>query len=199
MRRLERMLELYDYVRLDHFLGFSSYYNIPGGHGALEGSWNFGPGMDLFRTAYKRFGALPFIGEDLGTVTPAVRFLVAASGFPGMDVILFANEDVRQGYTPEPGKLCYTSTHDTQTLVGWIKSKWPFDHTEYVYRELMDRCLHSNANVVITPLQDVLVLDDSARMNVPGTAEGNWDWRAEEDAVAASQQYLASLARDSNR
>ena len=199
MRRLERMLELYDYVRLDHFLGFSSYYNIPGGRGALEGSWNFGPGIDLFRAAHERFGNLPFIGEDLGTITPAVRFLVATTGFPGMDVVQFYNEDVRRGYEPVPGKICYPSTHDTQTLVGWIKEKWPFEGMEHVYREVMSKCINSSANVVIIPLQDVLVLDDTARMNVPGTAEGNWSWRADEDAVNASRQYLASLARDSNR
>ena len=199
MRRLERMLDLYDYVRLDHFLGFSSYYNIPGGRGALEGAWNFGPGVDLFREAHKRFGDLPFIGEDLGTVTPAVRFLVAATGFPGMDVILFADEDVRQGYTPKPGKICYSSTHDTQTLVGWIKSKWPYDDVEHVYRELMGRCLDSAADVVIAPLQDVLVLDDSARMNVPGVAEDNWSWRADGDSVNAVHAYLYSMARDSGR
>jgi 4-alpha-glucanotransferase len=155
--------------------------------------------MDLFRTAYEKFGALPFIGEDLGTITPAVRFLVAATGFPGMDVIQFANEDVRQGYTPAPGKICYSSTHDTQTLVGWIASKWPYDRREDVYRELMGRCLGSAADVVMTPLQDVLELDDSARMNVPGVAENNWSWRADGDAVNASKQYLMSLARDYNR
>jgi 4-alpha-glucanotransferase len=199
MRRLERMMELYDYVRLDHFLGFSSFYNIPGGRGAMEGAWNFGPGIDLFRVAQERFGNLPFIGEDLGTITPAVRFLVATTGFPGMDVILFANEDVRYGYTPVPGKICYTSTHDTQTLLGWIKSKWPFDDSQHLYRELVAKCLGSNADVVIMPLQDILVLDDEARMNVPGTAEGNWSWKAQEDAVNAAQQYLASLARDAGR
>ncbi|MDO4807065.1 MAG: 4-alpha-glucanotransferase [Coriobacteriales bacterium] len=199
MRRLERMLELYDYVRLDHFLGFSSYYNIPGGRGAMEGAWNFGPGLDLFRVAHERFGDLPFIGEDLGTITPAVRFLVATTGFPGMDVIQFANEDVRQGYTPVPGKICYTSTHDTQTLLGWIKSKWPYDDSQHVYRELVAKCLKSDADVVIMPLQDVLELDDSARMNVPGTAEGNWSWKAQESAVNVAQQYLVSLARDSGR
>ncbi len=199
IRRLERMLELYDYVRLDHFLGFSSYYNIPGGRGAMEGSWNFGPGLELFRVAYDHFGALPFVGEDLGTITPAVRFLVATTGFPGMDVIQFYNEDVRQGYEPVPGKICYTSTHDTQTLMGWIREKWPYESSEHVFRELMGRCINSSADVVITPLQDVLVLDDSARMNVPGTAEGNWSWRSDGDAVEASKGYLASLARDSNR
>ncbi|MBR3224702.1 MAG: 4-alpha-glucanotransferase [Atopobiaceae bacterium] len=199
MRRLERMMHLYDYVRLDHFLGFSSYYNIPGGRGAMEGAWNFGPGLDLFRVARERFGNLPFIGEDLGTITPAVRFLVSTTGFPGMDVILFANEDVRQGYTPADGKICYTSTHDTQTLVGWIKSKWPYDKFDDVYRELMWRCMNSSANVVMTPLQDVLVLDDDARMNVPGVAENNWNWQADLDSVVAAKQYLSSLARDSGR
>lgn len=199
MRRLERMLQLYDYVRLDHFLGFSSYYNIPAKRGALEGAWNFGPGMDLFRVAHEKFGALPFIGEDLGTITPAVRFLVAATGFPGMDVIQFSNEDVRQGYTPAPGKICYSSTHDTQTLLGWIKDRWPHERPEHVYRELMARCLYSSAEVVIVPLQDVLVLDDEARMNVPGTAEGNWCWQADEEPVGASVQYLAGLAVESGR
>ena len=199
MRRLERMLELYDYVRLDHFLGFSSYYNIPGGRGALEGAWNFGPGVELFRVAQERFGNLPFIGEDLGTITPAVRFLVSVTGFPGMDVIQFANEDVRQGYTPAPEKICYSSTHDTQTLVGWIKSKWPYDDAEKVYRELVDRCLRSSADVTIMSLQDVLELDDSARMNVPGVAENNWSWKADDASVEAARQYLASLARDYNR
>lgn len=199
MRRLERMLDLYDYVRLDHFLGFSSYYNIPGGHGAKEGAWNFGPGVDLFRVAHERFGDLPFIGEDLGTITPAVRFLVAATGFPGMDVIQFADEDIRQGYTPKPEKICYSSTHDNQTLVGFIKSRWPYDDYDRVYRELMGRCLSSSADVVITSLQDVLVLDDSARMNVPGTSDGNWCWLADGDSVNAAKPYLASLARDSGR
>ena len=199
MRRLERMLELYDYVRLDHFLGFSSYYNIPGGRGALEGLWNFGPGVDMFRVAYERFGKLPFIGEDLGTITPAVRFLVALTGFPGMDVVQFYNEDVRQGYVPAAGKICYPSTHDTQTLVGWIRDKWPYENTASVYREIIWRCLQSSADVVIVPLQDVLVLGDEARMNVPGVSEGNWCWRADEDAVIASKRYLASLAYDSGR
>ena len=199
MRRLERMLELYDYVRLDHFLGFSSYYNIPGGRGAMEGLWNFGPGLDLFHAARERFGELPFIGEDLGTITPAVRFLVATTGFPGMDVVQFYNGDVRQGYEPAAGKICYPSTHDTQTLVGWIRDKWPYEHSDEIYRQLMRTCLHSSANVVIVPLQDVLVLGDEARMNVPGVAENNWCWRADANAVNASKQYLASLARDANR
>ena len=90
MRRLERSFELYDYVRLDHFLGFSSYYSIPTGRQAADGRWNFGPGLDLFQKAYDRFGPLPFVAEDLGSITPAVRSLLSKTGFPGMDVIQFA-------------------------------------------------------------------------------------------------------------
>ena len=199
MRRLERMIELYDYVRLDHFLGFSSFYNIPAGRGALEGAWNFGPGMELFEAAHERFGDLPFIAEDLGTITPAVRFFVATTGFPGMDVVQFYDRDVRQEYTVLPNKICYTGTHDNQTLMGWIKSRWPRDNHEGIYADVMGKCLNSAADVVIVPLQDILVLDDSARMNVPGVASGNWKWRADEDSVLASKHYLASLARDSGR
>lgn len=199
MRRLERMLHLYDYVRLDHFLGFSSYYVIPKGKTAREGAWHFGPGLDLFRVAHRRFGDLPFIGEDLGVVTPAVRMLVASTGFPGMDVIQFYNGDVRQGYVPAPGKICYTSTHDTQTLMGWVKSRFESDDPEHLYFDLMSKCLHSAADVVMVPLQDVLSLDDSARMNLPGVAEGNWTWQAQRGNVEASRTFLAELARSSDR
>ena len=216
MRRFERAFELYDYVRLDHFLGFSSYYTIPEGKTALEGAWNFGPGLDLFREARRRFGDLPFIAEDLGTVTPAVRALLAATGFPGMDVIQFADEDVRRGFHPKPGKMAYTSTHDTQTLLGWCESRFgggavedglgreglSYSRVEEM-RELAERLraatLATNANVAIVSLQDVLMLDDSARMNVPGVATGNWSWQADLADVEQSQGLLRQLAEESGR
>ena len=193
LKRLGRMLEFYDYVRLDHFLGFSSYYNIPGNKGALEGSWNFGPGLDLFRRVHREFGDLSFIAEDLGTITPAVHFFVAACGFPGMDVVQFYDHDVREGYVPLADKMCYSGTHDNQTLLGWIKSKWPQDDAIALYHDIIGKCLKTDADVVILPLQDVLCLDDSARMNVPGVAEGNWSWMADGDAVEAKRDYLKKL------
>ncbi len=198
VRRFERMSKLYDYVRLDHFLGFSSYYSIPKDQGPKDGAWLFGPGMDLFNTVREKMGQLPFIGEDLGTITPAVRFLVATTGFPGMDVVLFSNGDPLQGYVPEPGKICYTSTHDTQTLLGWCKSRYGND-ADRAYWELVQKCLNSPADVVIMPLQDVLALDDSARMNVPGVAEDNWSWQATVDQVQGSKANLLRLAKDSGR
>ena len=194
IRRLRRMMSLYDYVRIDHFLGFSSYYSVPEGHSAADGAWQFGPGMDFFNVAHQKLGDLPFIGEDLGTITPAVRFLVASTGFPGMDVVLFHNGDPMQGYEPAPGKICYTSTHDTQTLLGWTKARYGEHDADVTYFKLMEKCIGSAAAVVMVPLQDVLALDDSARMNVPGVASNNWSWRADAAAVQESKAYLAKLA-----
>ena len=208
MRRLGRMFELYDYVRLDHFLGFSSYYTIPQGKNAKEGAWNFGPGMGLFRRAYEKFGPLPVIAEDLGVITPAVRALVASTGFPGMDVIQFFDGDAREAYQPAPGKMAYSGTHDTQTLLGWCEQRFfngdPTKATEDPRAvELAERMLritlNSSATVAMVPLQDVLGLDDSDRMNVPGVSEGNWSWRATEEQLVASQEKLRKLAEESGR
>ncbi|MDQ9890844.1 4-alpha-glucanotransferase, partial [Acinetobacter baumannii] len=83
-----------------------------------DGRWLQGPGIDFFLRAHERFGELPFIAEDLGLLTPAVRSLVASCGFPGMDVLEFADYDVRDTIAPHEGKILYTSTHDTSTLLG---------------------------------------------------------------------------------
>lgn len=196
MRRFGRAFQLYDYVRLDHFLGFSSYYSIPVGCSALQGSWRFGPGLDLFQVAYERFGQLPIIAEDLGTVTPAVRALVASSGAPGMSVALFVDEDVRDGFHPAPGACAFTGTHDTQTLVGWCESHFGLarhDATEMA-RRITRHVLQSESDLAVLPLQDVLLLGDDARMNVPGVAEGNWSWQADDSAVQLATAYLRELA-----
>jgi 4-alpha-glucanotransferase len=207
LRRLERSFELYDYVRLDHFLGFSSYYTVPEGKGAKDGSWNFAPGLELFQRAYEKFGPLPVVAEDLGTVTPAVRALVSATGFAGMDVVQFFDGDVREGYTPAPGKLVYTSTHDTQTLLGWTRERFGLRASDddtlaratQQATEIMESCLAAPADVVMVPLQDVLLLGDTARMNVPGVAAGNWTWQADHEDVVASVDFLRELAEKSER
>ena len=208
MRRLERMFELYDYVRLDHFLGFSSYYTVPQGKSAKEGSWNFGPGMKLFRKAYAKFGPLPVIAEDLGIVTPAVRALVASTGFPGMDVIQFKDNDVREKYESAPGKMAYSGTHDTQTLLGWCEQHFfggdPMqaredDRARWLAEDLLRKTLAARATVAMLPLQDVLGLDDRDRMNVPGVSEGNWSWQATSEQLEASRDRLRTLAEESGR
>ena len=207
MRRLRRAFELYDYVRLDHFLGFSSYYTIPEGKGAKDGAWSFGPGLALFQRAYEEFGPLPVVAEDLGSITPAVRVLVSSTGFPGMDVAQFYDGDPSVSYEPAPGKVVYSSTHDTNTLLGWVRGRYGLmgdddgsrSAAERKASEVMDACLRSDADVVMVTLQDVLGLDEGSRMNVPGVAEGNWSWRAEADDVTSSLRHLRYLAEKSGR
>ena len=201
LRRFSRALKLYDVVRLDHFIGFSSYFGIPAGKTARDGAYAFGPGAELFEAARKQFGPLPFIAEDLGAITPAVRALVAETGFLGMDVAQFADDDVREDYVPRPETVAYTGTHDNQTLVGFCEDRYGLEREEAVEVAdgIMRRVLASDADVAIVPLQDVLGLGDEARMNVPGVADGNWSWRAGDAAVAAAGARLADLAERSGR
>jgi len=192
--RIKRACSLYDYVRLDHFVGFSSYYVIPRGEGATKGAWVPGPGMDLFHALHEACGDLPLIAEDLGLVTPAVRSLLAQCGFPGMDIEQFYDGDARQNYTPAEGKIAYTGTHDNQTLLGFCRSSYGDYGAEDTARWLIEQLLRSRANVAILPLQDVLGLGDEARMNTPGVAGGNWTWQADTDAVEVARDYLRDLA-----
>lgn len=201
LARFARAMAVYDYVRLDHFIGFSSYYSIPEGQPGSAGEFTFGPGADLFRAAYQQFGPLPFIAEDLGAITPAVRALVAETGIPGMDVVQFADGDVREGYHPKPGTVVYAGTHDNQTLLGWVMSRFGVegDEARELAERITDDVLATPNNMAVMQLQDVLGLDDSARMNVPGVAEGNWSWRADDEAVAAAAPRLRELAEKSGR
>lgn len=201
LARLERAVKTYDYVRLDHFIGFSSYYKIAKGKPAREGSFSFGAGLDLFRAAYQKLGPLPFIAEDLGVITPAVRALIAETGIPGMDIVQFSDGDVREGYEPKPGTVTFTGTHDNQTLLGFCQSRFGLEGDEAT--QMADRIaasvLASKNDVAIMPLQDVLGLDDAARMNVPGVAEGNWSWQAAWEDVVAATGRLAQMAQASGR
>lgn len=192
LRRIGRALDLYDVVRLDHFIGFERYYAIPAVRKATEGSYHPGPGLAFFEAAHEAFGPLPIIAEDLGLITPAVRALVATCGFPGMDVVQFVDGgDPLAGYQPRPGKIAYTGTHDNQTLAGYAASRYPGLNARETADELLRKALTSNARICVVPLQDVLGLGDEARMNTPGTSEGNWRWQAS----AASLENLAPRLR----
>ena len=202
LRRLDRAFKLYDYVRLDHFIGFSSYFEIEAGKPATEGAYAFGPGTNLFRAANKLFGGLPLIAEDLGNVTPAVRALIAETGVPGMSIVQFADQDVRNEFTPNKGSVVYTGTHDTETLVGWCTRSFADGDAEKAVelaRDIERRTAGVENDVVIMPLQDVLLLGNEARMNVPGVAEGNWTWQANAANVEAATSWLRELADESGR
>ena len=202
LSRLERAFQLYDYVRLDHFLGFHAYYSIPAGEPCSKGRWLPGPGKELFESAYRELGPLHFIAEDLGYLTPGVRALSASCGFPGMDVIEFSDYDIRDGIQPTPGKILYTSTHDTSTLVGFVAKSFTDgdgDKARAMAKELEENALDSTAPVVMMPLQDVLLLGDSARMNTPGVASGNWTWQAKEHDVEEAVAPMHAMLKKTNR
>ena len=118
-----------------------------------------------------------------------------------MDIVQFADADVREGYEPKPGTVTFTGTHDNQTLLGFCQSRFGLEGEEAA--QMADRIaasvLGSKNDVAIMPLQDVLELGDEARMNVPGVAEGNWSWRAEEQDVLLATERLKELARAAGR
>ena len=198
--RLRRSLELYDEVRLDHFLGFQSYFSIPAGMTGAAGRWIPGPGLELFSRVHDLLGPLPFIAEDLGYLTPAVRALKAQCGFPGMDVLEFCDDDPRFSMPDNPANVVYTSTHDTSTLMGWVGSRWFAGASENdaelqrTALDMIERAFKSNTPLVMLTLQDVMLLGDDARMNVPGTTGGNWSWQATEKELKASIERMKELA-----
>jgi 4-alpha-glucanotransferase len=176
IERLRRTFALYDLARIDHFRGFAAFWAIPegsGGHDARTGHWRPGPGESMFRAAEAELGELPVIAEDLGMITKDVVLLRDALGFPGMVVLLWAF----QGPPSNPHRfenhrvhqVIYTTTHDTDTLLGHIPGKDPWT--------LIELALSSRAAVCMIPAQDVLGLGSEGRMNTPGIRHGNWLWR----------------------
>ena len=194
LRRLKRAFELYDVVRLDHFIGFSRYFAIPAGEKASAGEYRPGPGLRLFQLAHEQFGPLPLIAEDLGLITAAVRALVADCGFPGMDILQFVDgNDPLSGYAPRPEKIAYTGTHDNQTLLGYIRDRYPAVDEDEALDKLRKEVAACGAPVCVMPLQDLMGLGDEARMNVPGQAEGNWTWQAESAGIDAALDCTCEL------
>ena len=156
---------------------------------ALGGEWRRGPGADLFRAAEAVLGPLPVVAEDLGLITPEVEELRDELGFPGMAVLQFGFSGVPSNpHRPKNHReqqVLYTGTHDHDTLLGWWESATEEQQAEAgipgvePHWELIDLALSSRAAVAIVQAQDVLGLDSEARLNRPGTADGNWSWRLE--------------------
>jgi len=197
--RMRTQLELFDLIRLDHFRGFEKYWEIPAScDTAIDGHWVEGPGTGLFDRLQQEFGELPLVAEDLGIITPEVDALRLHYGFPGMKILQFAfsgGED--NPYLPqhhEPLSVVYTGTHDNDTTLGWYRTL--DDHTRYIVAEYLQQpmdtmpwpmirtALASSAKLAIIPMQDLLALDSEHRMNTPGSASGNWQWRFDWDQVS---------------
>ncbi len=192
IERFRWTLQMMDIVRVDHFRGFSAYWQVPASEPtAVKGKWVKVSGRELFRTLQRELGELPIVAEDLGTITPDVTRLRKGLGFPGMRVLQFAFDgDPNNLYLPynyEPDTVVYTGTHDNDTLVGWFgglseeEKRRVYDYIGRedisVHWEMIRLAYASVARLAIVPLQDWLGLGSEARMNQPGREEGNWQWR----------------------
>ncbi len=193
--RIKKASQLYDVVRVDHFRAFDTYWAVPYGEKtAINGKWEQGPGMDLWNEVKAQLGEINIIAEDLGDIFDSVKELLKASGFPGMRVLQFgfnpeSNDNDHLPHRYPPNCVAYTGTHDNSTVMGWYKSAdtksramcrrylkpMPFEKLNKAFiRELYK----SSVGLAIVPMQDVIGLDDRARMNIPSTLGGNWKWRA---------------------
>ena len=203
IRRLSAAAKMYDVVRLDHFRGFDSYWSVPAGDKtAAGGQWKQGPGLAYIQAIQKALPDLKFIAEDFGYVTPEVRQLQEASGYPGMKILQFAFDSREANdYLPHAypvNSVCYTGTHDNLTIAQWFQEAAEEDivlakeylglNREEGYVWGMIRGVMSSASrLCLIQMQDYLELDGSARMNCPGSLSSkNWTWRAGRDYISES-------------
>jgi len=227
LARLRTTFDRFEVVRLDHFIGFLRTWEVSGrARTAIRGRWGRGPGADFFTAVRKRLGRVPLIAEDLGVVIPAVKTLRDRFGLPGMRVLQFAfgNDPEADNYRPHnyPRRcVVYTGTHDNDTTVGWFRDQGSAASTRSraeiereraftlrylastgpeIHWDLIRLANMSVAHTVIVMAQDALGLGSEARMNRPGIARGNWEWRLPTGAPSAAvRRRLADLARTYGR
>ncbi len=197
VQRLAHLLELVDFIRLDHFRGFDAAWEVPAREKtAIKGKWIPGPGEKLFDRIEAELGTLPIIAEDLGLITPEVNALKDKYAFPGMKILQFSfNSDDLNEFLPHNFEnercIIYTGTHDNNTTLGWYRNAsktelenlsryiWVEDEREMVW-DFIKMAMDSIAIWSLIPMQDILGLDEGARMNFPGTSNGNWQWQMKE-------------------
>jgi len=196
IQRIKHCFQIVDILRIDHFRGFESYWQIPASEEtAIIGEWKDGPEIEIFRKFQQDLGDLAIIAEDLGLITPKVEHLLHDTGYPGMRVLQFAFEEneenpAKNKFLPhnyDQNSIAYTGTHDNQTTKAWF-SELPKKVKKYILKyinsngkdivgDLIRLVWSSVANMAVIPLQDLLRLGDEARMNIPGTTSDNWKWR----------------------
>lgn len=202
LQRIRKNMELYDLLRIDHFRAFSAYWAMPAGEKtAINGSWQPGPGSDLFSAILNDLGKLPFVAEDLGDIDDAVYQLRDEFNLPGMKVLQFAFGE-NMPYSPyiphnyTANHLAYTGTHDNNTTIGWYRQdadkatrKRLKKYTglqiddENIHRVMIGMAMNSAARICIIPIQDWLGLDEKARINTPASVKNNWVWRLDKNQL----------------
>ena len=199
--RLAHALRLFDGVRIDHFRGLESYWAVPAeAKTAREGKWMPGPGMELIEKLRETAGDALIIAEDLGDITPAAAKLVRDSGFPGMRVFQFAflgdDDNPHLPHNYEKNCVAYTGTHDNNTLLGYL-----WEMSDHDRRRMLEYCGYgsadwtagcpavvrtmfaSSAGLLILPIQDLLGYGSDTRLNIPGKADGNWQYRVTKEQL----------------
>jgi 4-alpha-glucanotransferase len=209
VQRFRRALEFVDYLRLDHFRGFEAYWELPASaRSAGEGRWMKGPGKRFFEALEETLGNLPLVAEDLGFITPEVENLKHIFQLPGMKVYQFSYNEMFA--SEEKHVVYYTGTHDNDTLWSWgWENNFPgiretskieeITPQEYC-ASIIEQLYFTPAAWVIVPVQDILGLGREARMNVPGTTNGNWEWQLDWKQVTPEViRWLRQLALASGR
>jgi 4-alpha-glucanotransferase len=221
INRFRGTFRLYDLLRVDHFRGFEAFWQVPANETtAKNGKWVKAPGEKLFRSVAAELGELDIVAENLGDITPEVEELRKKLNFPGMAILQFAFGIEGNAASYRPHNLirhvvAYTGTHDNDTSMGWwessggdstrseddIRREKEFTEmylgpgTEPMNWKLIRALQGSVAQLAVTPMQDVLGLGSEARMNRPGVANGNWEWRMREGAFTPEmQKKLLDLA-----
>lgn len=211
IHRIEESFKIYDVLRIDHFKGFSDYWQVDGkAEVAKDGSWQPGPGYDLFKAVKEQLGDLPIIAEDLGNIDDKARKLLADCNYPGMKILQFGFEDVsgKSLDSPHyciPHSIVYTGTHDNDVTNGWYngltdqQQQYINDYThrsedESICQAMIRQLFATVSNTAIATMQDVLDLPASSRMNVPSTIGGNWQWRMQQsDLTQDKKDFLAKM------
>ncbi len=219
INRVGHNLSIFDKLRLDHFRGFVSYWEVNAGETtALNGHWVHLDPYNFFDTLFSKFDKSKFIAEDLGFITQDVKEVIRHYDLPGMKILQFAfGDDYPYGdYVPsniDTNCLVYTGTHDNNTICGWWneeasdqEKRRVFDYIERevtngeVNWELIQLAMGSRADTTIIPMQDILGIGASGRMNTPSTVEGNWEWKLKSKEYFSKYiEKLSSLSEDNER
>ena len=207
--RVQESFKIYDVLRIDHFKGFSDFWQIDkDAENAVNGTWEAGPGIELFQKIKEQLGDLPIVAENLGFIDAKAEKLLDDSGYPGMKILQFAfpgedNLDRPHHYTQN--SVAYTGTHDNDVVNGWYEKLSESERefvSEYLNRrddetitEAMIRGIYSSvSDYVIVTMQDLLDKDATSRMNVPSTVGGNWEWRMlAEDLTEERKEFLRNI------
>lgn len=214
--RFKKLMELVDWIRIDHFRGFEAYWCVPGHEKtAVNGEWIKTPGKELFRKIRKKLGTLPVIAEDLGVITKEVENLRDKFHFPGMRVLQFAfGGDGTNPHLPHNyaiNSVVYTGTHDNNTTLGWWENEANYDAKNHlkdyfdtsavdINETLIKGIYRSIAKCAIVPIQDILKMGTEARMNRPGDPGGNWQFQLAPNLLTSDTvNYLASLVKSYRR